>query len=152
MISHRAFLAQVPHIVTNNILRSTIKAIVPHVVVAIALTVATAAGGPAATDESGVFTIARAICLRTFSDLAWSADGRRFAFVVADPDTTASTTNYDVYAADRAGGTVRQLTRNALGDGSPAFSPGGDTLAYVSTRAGDSRPAIWMMPMRGGEP
>jgi len=96
----------------------------------------------------------QAIALRGISDLAWSADGRRLAFVVADPDTVESATNYDVYLADLARGGVRRLTLNPKGDGSPTFSPGGDTIAYVGTRvaAGDTRSTIWMMSLRGGDP
>ncbi len=98
------------------------------------------------------FGIEHAIALRGFGDLAWSPDGRRLAFVIADPDTVESTTNYDIYLADFTDHEVRRLTRNPRGDGSPSFSPGGDTLAFVGTRPGDTRPAIYMMSLKGGEP
>ena len=107
---------------------------------------------PAPVSPLPRFGIEHAIALRGFGDLSWSHDGRRLAFVVADPDTVESTTNYDVYMADFARNEVRRMTRNPRGDGSPSFSPGGDTLAYVGTRPGDTRPAIYMMSLAGGEP
>ena len=98
------------------------------------------------------FGIEHAISLRALSDLTWSPDGRRLAFVVADPDTSESATNYDLYLADLEGGGSRQLTRNPKGDGSPTFSSGGDTIAFVATRGGDTRSTIYMMSLRGGDP
>jgi len=98
------------------------------------------------------FGIAHAVSLRAFGDLTWSADGRRVAFVLADPDTSGSTTNYDVYVADLAKGRVRRVSDNRKGDASPSFSPGGDTLAYVATRTGDTRQRIYLQSLRGGGP
>jgi len=92
------------------------------------------------------------VSLRSFGDLVWSHDGRKVAFVLADPDTTASTTNYDVYVVDLVKARVRRVSDNPKGDGSPTFSPGGDTLAYVATRNGDSRPRIYFQSLRGCGP
>lgn len=100
------------------------------------------------------FGVERAVSLRSFTDLAWSRDGRRLVFVVRDPDTAASATNPDLYLAEVATRSVRRLTRQSSPDISPTFSPGGDTLAYVGTR-GDgeaARPTILMLSLRGGEP
>jgi dipeptidyl aminopeptidase/acylaminoacyl peptidase len=116
------------------------------------LGVQAAPGAQARASKAPRFDIAHAIALKSLSDLAWSSDGGRLAFVVADPDTNESATNYDVYLADLAHGDVRRLTRNPKGDGSPSFSPSGDTLAYVGTRPGDTRPTIYMMSLHGGEP
>ncbi len=93
-----------------------------------------------------------AISIVSYSDLQWSPDGRRLVFVVAAPDTVESTTNYDVYLADPARQSVRRLTRNPKGDSSPSFSSGGDTLAFVATRGGDTQQTIYMLSLEGGDP
>ncbi len=111
--------------------------------------------GPALTTApAGRFGPEQAVALRGIVDLTWSRDGRRLAFVVQDPDTAASTTNLDLYLGDVDRLTVRRLTRNPSPDVSPTFSPGGDTLAYVSTRGSGeaARPTIVMLSLRGGEP
>jgi len=100
------------------------------------------------------FTLGHLLTLSSISDLTWSADGRRLAFVVSSPDTAENTTNQDIWLLDLAEAQARRLTRHPKNDLSPAFSPSGDTLAFVATRAtgDDARPAIYMMSLRGGEP
>ena len=95
-----------------------------------------------------------ALTLRTYSDLTWSPDGGRLAFVVTEVDTAENSTNQDIWLADLGPGETMRLTRNAKPDISPTFSPGGDTIAFVSTRGtgDDARPAIYMMSLRGGDP
>src|SRR6266545_1783075 len=95
-----------------------------------------------------------ALTLRTFADLTWSRDGSKLAFVVTEVDTAENSTNQDLWLVDpRRGGPLR-LTRHPKPDVSPTFSPGGDTIAFVSTRATgeEAKPAIYMMSLRGGEP
>jgi dipeptidyl aminopeptidase/acylaminoacyl peptidase len=100
------------------------------------------------------FTLEHALTLRSISDLTWSADGRRLAFVVNAPDTAENAGNQDVWLLDLAGGGARRLTRHPKNDFSPTFSPGGDTIAFVATRApgDDPRPAIYMLSLEGGDP
>ena len=95
-----------------------------------------------------------ALTLRTFAELTWSRDGNRLAFVVTEVDTAENTTNQDLWLADLRNGETLRLTRHPKPDVSPTFSPGGDTIAFVSTRAtgDDAKPAIYMMSLRGGEP
>ena len=100
------------------------------------------------------FRIEDALTLRAFSDLTWSRDGKRLAFVVTEADTAENTTNQDVWLADMETRETRRLTRHPKPDLSPTFSPGGDTIAFIATRAtgDDARPAIYMMSLRGGDP
>jgi dipeptidyl aminopeptidase/acylaminoacyl peptidase len=95
-----------------------------------------------------------ALTLRTFSDLSWSRDGNRLVFVVTEVDTGENSANQEVWLADVKSGETRRLTRHPKPDISPTFSPGGDTIAFVSTRGtgDDARPAIYMMSLRGGDP
>ena len=83
----------------------------------------------------------------------WSRDGKAIAFVVNAPDTAENTTNQDVWLWDAATNSCRALTRGPKNDYAPQFSPGGDTLAFLSPRDSDEgKPSIWMLPLHGGEP
>jgi Tol biopolymer transport system component len=62
------------------------------------------------------------MALRSFSDLRWSPDGRRLAFVVNEPDTAEDTNNQDIWLVDLAGGaSALRLTRHPKADLSPTF-------------------------------
>jgi dipeptidyl aminopeptidase/acylaminoacyl peptidase len=122
-----------------------------HAPSAIAATAHAAHAHPAAAR----FDLEHAITLSTFSDLVWSRDGRRLAFVVTDVDTAENANNPDLWMIDFAGDPrPRRLTRHPKPDISPTFSPSGDTIAFVANRAtgDDARPAIYMMDLRGGDP
>ncbi|MEK7330445.1 MAG: hypothetical protein AAB113_06540, partial [Candidatus Eisenbacteria bacterium] len=117
---------------------------------------ASAAPAPAAKPAAppAPFTLEHALTLNSISSLTWSADGRRLAFVVSSVDTAENTINQDLWLYEHATGRTVQLTRHAKNDFSPTFSPGGDTIAFISARAtgDDAKPAIYMLPLRGGEP
>src|SRR5881628_1420877 len=100
------------------------------------------------------FRLEHALTLRSFSDLTWSHDGTRLAFVATEVDTAENTNNPDIWLVDLERGEAVRLTRHPKGDTSPTFSPGGDTIAFVATRAtgDDAKASIYMMSLRGGEP
>ena len=82
----------------------------------------------------------------------WSPDGRKIAFV-SDRDGDA-----EVFVMNADGARVRQLTRNSpsspeaadAADHSPAWSPDGSALAFVSLRDG-GEPEIYRMEADGSE-
>ncbi len=94
------------------------------------------------------------------SDAAWSPDGKLVAFTsnrTAEPDENR---NSDIWivAADNtdSGRTLRRLTSNPGSDDSPAWSPDGKTIVYVSQV---DVPAMWyatqhlaLIPAAGGTP
>jgi dipeptidyl aminopeptidase/acylaminoacyl peptidase len=100
------------------------------------------------------FRLGDALTLGTISDLTWSANGERLAFVVSSPDTAEDTNNQDVWLLDLADGRTTRLTRHPKNDFSPSFSPGGDSLVFIANRAtgDDARPGLWMLSLRGGDP
>ena len=123
----------------------------------LALSAACAASGRAAPRPAAArpspFTLDHALTLSSISEIAWSANGRRLAFVVNAPDTAENTINQDIWLLDPAAGGARRLTRHPKNDLSPTFSPGGDTIAFIATRGGEeAKPAIYMMALTGGDP
>ncbi|MBI4788444.1 MAG: S9 family peptidase [Chloroflexi bacterium] len=60
-----------------------------------------------------------------------------------------------VWVCDVTTGNATQITRGDYDDASPAWSPDGKTLAFVSNRSGDRerlryRDDLWLVPARGG--
>src|SRR5262245_60980023 len=99
------------------------------------------------------YRIEDALTLRSYSDLTWSADGRRLAFVVTSVDTAENTSDQDIWLYDHVTQRTTQLTRHPKADFSPTFSPSGDTIAFVGTRGtGEAKPQIYMMSLSGGDP
>jgi len=60
--------------------------------------------------------------------------------------------NADLWLLDVASGASRRLTANKASDTSPAFSPDGKRLAFLSKREGDAAAQIYVLPLDGGEP
>ncbi|MGE5243920.1 MAG: S9 family peptidase [Betaproteobacteria bacterium] len=60
----------------------------------------------------------------------WAADNRRIAFAAA-PTPLVRDSRSDIYVATIGGGTEK-ITTNEGPDGSPAWSPDGQTIAYLS--------------------
>lgn len=99
------------------------------------------------------FGLEHALTLRQVQAPVWSRDGKRIAFTVQAPDTAENTTNQDIWLWDAASNTSRALTRHAKNDYAPQFSPGGDTVAFLSARdSEEGKPSIYLLPLRGGEP
>ena len=99
------------------------------------------------------FGLDQALTLRQVQGPTWARDGRRIAFTVNVPDTAENTTNQDVWLYDATSNTCRAVTRNAKNDYAPQFSPGGDTLAFLSPRDNEEgKPSIYLLPLKGGEP
>lgn len=102
---------------------------------------------------ANVFSLEHNLTMKAVQALTWSRDGGRLAFTVGVPDTAENTNNQDVWVWEGGTDSCRQLTRHAKNDYAPQFSPGGDTLAFLSARDSDeNKPSIWFLPLRGGEP
>lgn len=81
-----------------------------------------------------------------------SPDGAQVAYTVSVYDLEENRANGDVWVLPLAGGAPRRLTANKASDGSPAWSPDGRRLAFVSRREGDSAGQLYVLPLDGGEP
>ena len=77
-----------------------------------------------------------------------SADGKWVAFTVATADMEANRNASNVWIVSTAGGEAMQVTQSGH-DSSPAWSPDAKTLAFVSSRDGNSQ--VYLLSMEGGE-
>ncbi|MGC0775393.1 MAG: S9 family peptidase, partial [Candidatus Acidiferrum sp.] len=86
--------------------------------------------------------------LRAISDLQFSPDGTRVAFVVMEPPKAERRARH-IWLYDKTTGAVRQITFSAKDESSPRWSPDGKRLAFLSNR--DNQQQIYVMRMDGGE-
>ena len=78
-----------------------------------------------------------------------SPDGKWVAFAVSTPDMQANRNASNLWLISTAGGAPVQLTQSGH-DSAPAWSPDGKTLAFLSSRDGNSQ--VYLLSMSGGEP
>jgi dipeptidyl aminopeptidase/acylaminoacyl peptidase len=89
------------------------------------------------------------IGMERLSDPQTSPDGKVVAFVITKYSTSTNSSNSNIYVVSTEGGTVRQLTVAPRHNRSPRWMPDGKTLAFVSSRDGESQ--IWTIRADGGE-
>ncbi len=80
---------------------------------------------------------------------AVSPDGRSAVYTVTRYDMATDRGQTDLWMVPVTGGEPRQLTHGASAS-SPAWSPDGRWIAFVSARNDDGR-QLWLMPAAGGE-
>ena len=88
------------------------------------------------------------ISLHRLSDLEFSPDGSRFAFVVSEPPK-ADQHPAHICLFEISSGIFRQLTYSEKSESSPKWSPDGKSLAFLSNR--DANQQIYLLSMNGGE-
>ncbi len=88
------------------------------------------------------------IKLHRVAEAQISPDGKWVAYTVATPDMEANRGASNIWVVPAAGGPTMQLTQSGH-DSSPVWSPDGKTLAFLSSRSGDSQ--VYLLSMDGGE-
>ena len=89
------------------------------------------------------------IKLQRVAEPAISPDGKWVAYTVATPDMDANRNATNIWMVATSGGDAIQLTQSGK-DSSPVWSPDGRTIAFISSRSGDSQ--VYLLSMEGGEP
>ncbi len=77
-----------------------------------------------------------------------SPDGKWVAYSVSTPDMDANRGASNIWIVPTGGGASLQLTQSGH-DSSPVWSPDGKTIAFLSSRSGDSQ--VYLLSMEGGE-
>jgi dipeptidyl aminopeptidase/acylaminoacyl peptidase len=101
-----------------------------------------------AADAAKLLTPEASLSLRSISDLQFSPDALRVAFVVAEPPKGERRARH-VWLYEKESGAVRQFTFSAKDESSPRWSPDGKQLAFLSNR--DDQQQIYVMRADGGE-
>ncbi|MGB2589223.1 MAG: S9 family peptidase [Candidatus Acidiferrum sp.] len=77
-----------------------------------------------------------------------SPDGKWVAYTVTTPDMDANRNASNIWIVPTAGGESLQLTQSGH-DSSAVWSPDGKTIAFLSSRSGNSQ--VYLLSMDGGE-
>jgi dipeptidyl aminopeptidase/acylaminoacyl peptidase len=109
-----------------------------------------AAAGPGRAQDRRPMTVGDLWAMARVGAPAVSPDGRTAAYTISRYDMDANRGRTDIWVVPVAGGAARQLTSGAASSSSPAWSPDGRHLAFVSSRGGDGA-QIWILPVDGGE-
>ena len=102
-----------------------------------------------ASEKSTALTPEASLNLRSLSDLQFSPDGSRLAFVVAEPPKGEDRPRH-IWLFDKNTNGVRQFTFSPKAESSPRWSPDGKQLAFLSNREEDQQ-QIFLMRVDGGE-
>ena len=79
-----------------------------------------------------------------------SPDGKSVVYTVRSTDLEADRGRFDLWISPVADGEARQLTTHEANDTSPAWSPDGKHVLFLSNR--DKATQVWRLPVNGGEP
>jgi dipeptidyl aminopeptidase/acylaminoacyl peptidase len=107
--------------------------------------------GAAAQTQPEAWTPELALQVKRVGGVAVSPDGEHVAFQVGRTRMEGERSEWvtHIFLANRDGSDQRQLTQGERSATSPAWSPDGRWIAFVSSRSGESN--LWRLPVDGGE-
>ena len=95
------------------------------------------------------FTAAHLVRIDRVGAPAVSPSGDRIVYAVRHTDMEEDTGRYDLWLSTIDGNAPRQLTTHDANDSSPAWSPDGRHILFLSSRGGSTQ--VWRLPVAGGE-
>lgn len=101
------------------------------------------------TLPGSAITMKKLFDYRTISEIKVSPEGARAVFTVNTSDVETNIINSDLWIIDLTTGHYFQLTQSEKAERSPAWSPDGNKIAFLSNRKGPNQ--IWMISPDGGE-
>jgi dipeptidyl aminopeptidase/acylaminoacyl peptidase len=108
-------------------------------------------GRPLRAADVQLVTVEDVLYLESASGFDVSPDGKWIAWVKTTPDKDKSALKQNIFLSSTTDTMMIALTVSTIDDRSPAFSPDGTKLAFLSAR--DKTPAqIYVYDMHGGEP
>ncbi len=105
-------------------------------------------GAPAQEQAKHAITFSDLIRMHRVGEAQVSPDGKWVAYTVSTPDLDANRNASNIWIVAARGGESLQLTQNGH-DTSPVWSPDGKTIAFLSSRSGQSQ--VYLLSMDGGE-
>ncbi len=128
---------------------SAIKVAVP-LLLTVAWCLQTASGQKSdpAANSGKLLTPEASLNLRSISDVQFSPEGTRLAFVVTEPPKGTGRKHH-IWIRENSSSAVRQFTYSEKSEGSPRWSPNGKQLAFLSDRGEEQQ--IYLMRVEGGE-
>jgi len=106
---------------------------------------------PKQTAKKHPLTFADLMKIKRLTSPSVSPDGRRVAFVTAEFDIKKNKSHRTIRILDLGTRTICELTPGPGDHHSPAWSPDGHWLAFVSNREKTQGSQLWMLPADGGE-
>src|SRR5437667_9126102 len=103
---------------------------------------------PSKANAPKLLTPEASLNLRSISDLTFSPDGYRLAFVVMEPAKGERRARH-IWIYEKQSGSTRQFTYSAKSDFLPRWAPDGKQLAFLSDR--DEQTQVYAMRADGGE-
>src|SRR4029077_45217 len=113
-----------------------------------ALAMPAVAQEPPKANAPKLLTPEASLNLNNISDLQFSSDGNRLAFVVTEPAKGERRARH-IWIYEKQSGALRQFTYSAKSDFWPRWSPDGKQLAFLSDR--DEQQQVYAMHANGGE-
>jgi dipeptidyl aminopeptidase/acylaminoacyl peptidase len=108
-------------------------------------------GGSVAGEANNALTVDDVIYMESASGFDVSPDGRWVVWVKSTPDKKESEFKQNIFLSSAEDTVTLEITRSTKNDYSPAFSPDGKKIAFLSRRD-KSQPQIYIYDTRGGEP